>query len=179
MAKINSFLILLCFLFLFSNNSLANNCLIKTAESQVGVVEKTGNNDGVQVEAYLKTVGLGKGYSYCAAFVKWVFLQCGYKTNINAWSPTAHNKNNVVFENGRFQKEPKPLDVFTIYSLSKKRIVHTGFYRSYYNSKLFLTIEGNTSPTGAVGSKQDVDGHGVYKKLRSYNQTYSITRHIP
>ena len=67
---------------------MANNCLIKTAESQVGVVEKTGNNDGVQVEAYLKTVGLGKGYSYCAAFVKWVFLQCGFKTNINAWSPT-------------------------------------------------------------------------------------------
>ncbi len=177
MAKINSFLILLCFLFLVSSTCLANNCLIQVAESQVGVKEKTGNNDGVQVEAYLRSVGLGKGFSYCSAFVKWVFLQCGIKTNINAWSPTAHNSKNVVFQKGRFEQEPKPMDVFTIYSLSKKRIVHTGFYRSYYNSKLFLTIEGNTSPTGAVGSKADIDGHGVYRKLRSYNQTYSITRH--
>lgn len=179
MAKTNSFYLLLCILFFIPSVHLANPCVKATMNSQVGVKELTGNNDGRQVEAYLKTVGLGKGYSYCAAFVKWVFLQCGFKTNINAWSPTAHNSKNVVYEKGHFLKEPKTGDVFTIYSLSKKRIVHTGFYYEFYNSKVYLTVEGNTSPTGAVGSRADIDGHGVYKKLRSYNQTHSITRHIP
>lgn len=178
MAK-KCFIFLTLFLLLYSVFPvLGNDCLKKTMDSQVGVKELTGNNDGKEIAKYLKTVGLSEGYAYCAAFVKWVFLQCNIKTPITAWSPTAYNSKTIVYKDGRFYDEPKIGDVFVIYSLSKKRIVHTGFYYSFYNSKVFMTCEGNTSPSGAVGSKSDIDGHGVYKKLRSYNQTYAITRWI-
>lgn len=172
-------LVIFCSLFLLFPSFLpvlGNDCLRKTMDSQIHVRELTGNNDGKEIAKYLKTVNLSEGYAYCAAFVKWVFLQCGIKTPITAWSPTAYNKNRIIYKDGRFLDEPKIGDVFVIYSLSKKRIVHTGFYYSFYNSRLFMTCEGNTSPTGAVGSKTDIEGHGVYKKLRSYNQTHAITR---
>lgn len=143
----------------------------------MGIKELTGNNDGVEIEKYQKAANAPKNSSYCAAFVKWCFLQCGISTPITAWSPSAHNPKNIVYFRSRFLKEPKQGDVFTIYSISKKRIVHTGFYYSHYNSKLFMTAEANTSNNGAIsGSILDVNGHGNYKKLRSYNTIYSITR---
>lgn len=146
-------------------------------DSQVGVKELTGNNDGFNVEKYQKSTNSPKNSSWCASFVKWCFLQCGKNVAITAWSPSAHNSKNIIMMNGKFYKEPINSDVFTIYSISKKRIVHTGFYYKYYNSKVFVTVEGNTSGNGVLsGSVLDVNGNGVYKKLRSYNAIYSITR---
>jgi len=42
--------------------------LCDTLQKQLYVREATGNNDGVEVERYLKSVGLIKGYSWCAAY---------------------------------------------------------------------------------------------------------------
>lgn len=50
---------------------------MKTAKSQLGVKEKTGKNDGPEIEKYLKTVGLGSGYAWCAAFINWTLRQNG------------------------------------------------------------------------------------------------------
>ena len=41
---------------------------------QIGVTEKTGNNDG-EVVKYLQSVGLYKGNPYCAAGQYWVFMK--------------------------------------------------------------------------------------------------------
>jgi hypothetical protein len=139
-------------------------------ESQIGVRENLGVNDGVQIRKYLKAANINYPASYCAAFVKWVFLQCGIKTPITAWSPTAHNSKNIVYFKNRFEQEPKCGDVFTIYSTSQKRIVHTGFFYSFYNTRIYETIEGNTNDNGSS------NGDGVYKRKRSYHQTYSITK---
>ena len=49
--------------------------LLEIAESQIGIRELTGNNDGKEIEAYLKSVNLGKGYAWCVAFVVWCHLQ--------------------------------------------------------------------------------------------------------
>ena len=47
--------------------------------AQVGVKEKTGHNDGVEVEQYLASVGLSKGNPYCAAGQYWCFHEsCFY-----------------------------------------------------------------------------------------------------
>lgn len=43
------------------------------AKLQVGVREKTGRNDGKEVEAYLASVGLKKGNPYCQAGQYWCF----------------------------------------------------------------------------------------------------------
>ena len=55
-------------------------------EAKRGVKERTNNNDGSDVEKYLKTVKLGPGENsaWCGAFVNWCFLNSGVqgiKTN--------------------------------------------------------------------------------------------------
>lgn len=45
------------------------------ARSQIGVTEKTGKNDGKQVEMYLASVNLPKGNPYCAAGQYWCFKE--------------------------------------------------------------------------------------------------------
>jgi hypothetical protein len=140
--------------------------------SQIGVREATGKNDGAQVEKYLKSTGLGKGHAWCAAFVKWSFLQAGVKTNITAWSPTALNKNNVVYQNGRFYKQPQPADVFVLYFAQYKRIAHTGFFDYSVNNTVYSSVEGNTNGGGSR------DGDGVYRRYRSFKATYAISRWI-
>jgi hypothetical protein len=138
--------------------------------SQIGVREATGKNDGVQVEAYLKSVNLGKGYAWCAAFVKWCFDRADINTTITAWSPTAENRKNLVYDKGKFLQDPRPGDVFTLYYPSLKRIGHTGFYDKKQNSTIFRSVEGNTNGEGSR------EGDGVYVKYRSVKATYSISR---
>ena len=56
---------------------------IKTAATQLGVQEDPPHaNKGVKVNAYLASVGLAPGYSWCAAFGYWCFDQAATKLNI-------------------------------------------------------------------------------------------------
>jgi len=148
----------------------ASDCVVEWFLSQVGVRELTGNNDGKEVEAYLATTGMGKGNAWCAAFVHAGLENCGVENTITAWSPTAHNKNNVVWKQG-WKKEPVAgKDVMCIYYVSKKRIGHTGFFYQMVSESTVETVEGNTAPNGTR------EGHGVYKMKRAINSLYSITR---
>lgn len=140
--------------------------------SQIGVREKTGKNDGPAVEMYLRSVGLGKGYAYCSAFVHWALDSAGIENNVTAWSPSAHNSRNVVYENRRFKKDPTAGDVFTIWYTSKKRIAHTGFIDSWVNSSIVTTVEANTNDALSR------EGDGVYMKKRPIHTLYTITRFI-
>lgn len=52
--------------------------LLKSREiciSQIGIKEATGHNDGERVESYLASVGLSKGFPYCAAGQYYCFLK--------------------------------------------------------------------------------------------------------
>lgn len=139
--------------------------------SQIGVVEATGKNDGVEVEFYLAKCGLGKGYAWCACFVKAGFDVCGVHTSITAWSPSAHNPKNLVYFKKDFTLEPRPGDVVCFWYTTHNRIAHTGFYDKRINESFYESIEGNTS-SGSYAR----EGEGVYKKKRSFNATYSISR---
>lgn len=138
--------------------------------AQIGVREKTGKNDGVQVEAYLKTVGLPKGYAWCAAFVKWCLLQSGITTKTNGAAASFHSSQRLVFFKNKFLREPQPGDVFTLYYPHLGRIGHTGFYDGRLNAHIYYTVEGNTNGAGSR------EGDGVYRKYRSFKSTYSINR---
>ena len=144
----------------------------KTYYSQVGVREATGKNDGKEVEMYLKSVKLGKGFPWCAAFVKWCFDQCGVKTTINAMALSAHRKDNLVYYKGSKIETPLPGDVFTLYYPNLGRIGHTGFFDKDVNGTIYRSVEGNTNGAGSR------EGNGVYVKYRSYKATYSISRWI-
>jgi hypothetical protein len=138
--------------------------------SQVGARELTGKNDGKQVEKYLRSVGLKKGYAWCAAFVRWCFDTAGIKTSINGAAASAHNPKDLVYFHGKQLKEPEPGDVFTLWFNSLGRIAHTGFYHARVNSSVYESVEGNTNEAGSR------EGDGVYKKYRSFKATYSISR---
>ena len=140
--------------------------------SQLGVRELTGHNDGLMVETYLHTVGLGKGYPWCAAFVKWTYLQAGIKTNINGMALSVDKPDKRVFYKGKFITDPMPGDAFTLYYASLGRIGHTGFYDGRQNDTIYRTVEGNTNSAGSR------EGDGVYRKYRSFKSTYSINSYI-
>lgn len=146
--------------------------IVEVYNSQIGVRELTGNNDGKQVEIYLKSVGLGKGYPWCAAFVKWCYLQAGIKTNINAMALSVNQRQRWVYANNRLIEEPKRGDAFTLYYPSLARIGHTGFYDGRLNTSIYSTVEGNTNGAGSR------EGNGVYRKYRSFKATYSINKFV-
>lgn len=139
--------------------------------SFIGVREKTGNNDGREVEMFLRTVGLGKGYAWCAAFVKHCLLEAGIKDakRINGMASSCVSKD-LIFSGRKKLKVAKPGDVFTLYYASLKRIGHTGFFDREVNNSVFETVEGNTNDALSR------EGDGVYKKKRSYNATFNISR---
>ncbi|HEX2868734.1 MAG TPA: CHAP domain-containing protein [Ignavibacteriales bacterium] len=137
---------------------------IKIAQSFVGVKEKTGHNDGPEVEMFLKSVGLGKGYAWCAAFVSY----CLDKARVEF--PKIRSAIARSFET---KESIKAIDVL----LGKKKVKdgsivvwrkgsglqgHTAFVTHWDRDK-GETIEGNTS-SGASGSQRD--GDGVYKRKR-------------
>lgn len=126
--------------------------LLAIAENEVGVRERSGNNDGERVELYLKYIGLPKGHAWCAAYTSWVYGQAGLSKPRTGWTP-------ALFPENRLVKKPKPADLFGIYFPSLKRIAHTGFVISI-KSDWVLTIEGNTNVEGGR------EGDGVYKKRR-------------
>ena len=138
--------------------------------SQIGVREATGKNDGPEVEMYLRSVKLGKGYPWCSAFVAWSLDEAEIPHRINAWSPTAENRSNIVYQARRFISEPEPGDVFTIWYNNLKRIGHTGFHHQRLDNGMIVTVEGNTNEAGSR------EGDGVYKKYRRLNTIHSISR---
>ena len=145
------------------------NNLVKIYRGYIGVREKTGKNDGPEVEEFLAHEGLGKGYAWCAAFVSFCLDLAGFKNTITAWSPTAHNKKALVYDKGKFLDIPEPGHVFTLYYPKKGRIGHTGFFDGWADEGIIQTVEGNTN-----GSKSR-EGDGVYVILRPIGTIHSIS----
>ena len=146
--------------------------LRRSYRSQIGVREATGKNDGKAVAKYLRSVNLGEGYAWCAAYVRWNFDQVNVKTTITAWSPTAENKRNIVYKNGVFRKDAKYGDVITLYYPKKGRIGHTGFFDSFESETLISTVEGNTN------DRKSNEGDGVYVVFRPIGTIHSISSWI-
>jgi hypothetical protein len=149
-------------------------CVTAQYLSAVGVREETGNNDGVEVQKYLASVGLDKGYAWCAAFVNYTLQQCSIKTINSGWCPDWFPKNKLVFKRGLMVNTgtlPQPGDVFGIYFSSKKRIAHEGFIHEWRKTTA-VTVEGNTN---AAGSRE---GDGVYKKIRLQSQIDAVSNWI-
>lgn len=149
--------------------------LIETAQSQIGVREYTGNNDGVQVELYLKVSNLNKGNPWCAAFVAWCYKQCGISAPVSGYSPLWFRSNAVIYRRGLgqsfYNSNIQCGDVFGIYFPDMKRIAHVGIIESI-NRNYITTVEGNTN------DMLSRDGDGVYRKRRQVRQIYAVANYI-
>jgi hypothetical protein len=158
-------------------------CVRVTANSYVGVREKGGNNKGFtdrELKNMMTAVGWKPGYAWCSFFVRAILDACDIPNNITGWSPTAYNKNDVIFTNGRFYQSFKSGDVMTM-TLSYQKFKNTGRYKGIGHTGIVdavgqysvRTIEGNTNDNGARDSR---GGDGVYVKIRPLNKNLHITR---
>lgn len=140
---------------------------------EIGTREETGRNDGKDVEKYLRYVGLGKGYAWCAAFVSWSLGEAGIKNPKSAWSPAMFPAGSVVWKRTwKVSGTPSTGDVFGIYFASLKRIAHVGFIDTWGEGDYAITVEGNTNDAGSR------EGDGVYRKRRLKRQIYAVSSFI-
>lgn len=150
---------------------------LKVAASQVGIMEKPeGSNGGPEVDAYLKSVGLGTGFYWCAAFVYWCFNQASLKLGkpnpvfktagcINHWNKTAGKK----IKAADAVENPALLKPGQIFIINHGRgSGHTGIIEKVEGGFLH-TIEGNSNPAGSS------NGIGVFRlerKIAKINQGF-------
>ena len=144
--------------------------VIRLAESQLYVREKTGHNDGREVETYLHSVGLHRGDAWCAAFISWVHSEFDIPNPESGYSPNWFHAN-LVYLSNKPRITPfvsRPAQVFGLYYENKGRIAHVGLIIS--EDRLhYLTIEGNTNNAGSN------EGDGVYRKIRRKESIYAIS----
>ncbi|MBP2831262.1 CHAP domain-containing protein [Aquimarina sp. U1-2] len=183
MAKIKTlYVYLLCFFVCsstFSQNDLGQPatqskrfCLKQIYDSQLGVREQGGANQGKQVEQYLASVGFGPGFPWCAAFVSWCYQQANVEAPKSAWVPSYAQKQRIIYKRGRFIKElPQPGDVFLIWYQRLNRPAHIGFVDEWKQDWV-ITVEGNTNDNGSR------EGDGVYRKKRLKRQVWAVVDFI-
>lgn len=142
---------------------------LEIAVTQLGVQEIPKNsNAGPAVEKYLKSVGLGKGYAWCMAFIYWCTKEASIQIAVtNPLFKTAgvlamyNAKKNLVV------KDPQPGDIF-IMDFGKGN-GHTGIVERVENNTLH-TIEGNTNDEGSR------EGYEVCRRQRKPNTIKAYLR---
>lgn len=136
----------------------------------MGIEERPrGSNAGADVEKYLKSVGLGKGYSWCMAFVYWCAVEVARETG----KPNPLAKTGGVLAQWnkmppeRKKAVPMAGDVFIMYF--GKGTGHTGFVTKIDGANVH-TIEGNTNDEGSR------EGYEVARRIRSIKSIKGFIR---
>ena len=124
--------------------------------------EPKGSNSGPVVNQYLKSVGLGKGYPWCMAFVYWCVNEAAKMLEIK--NPLQKTGGVMLqYNTTRLRKLPKtsrgiqPGDIFIMEF--GHGTGHTGFVVKIEGSVVH-TIEGNTNDDGSR------EGYEVAKRKR-------------
>jgi hypothetical protein len=142
--------------------------IIRQAGSQLGVTEATGHNDGPAVESYLRSVGLGKGYAWCMAFVYWCAKNAAVKLNLqNPLKQTAGVMDE--WHSGRGAHISAPLQGCIFIMDFGGGIGHTGIVTGVFGDVLH-TIEGNTNSNGSR------EGTSVLRKVRNTKNMIGFIR---
>ena len=154
--------------------------VLEIAKSQIGVMEKPlGSNAGKEVEMYLASTGLDKGYAWCMAFVYWVFNEAAKELKIpnplvktagclNQWNNTKCKK----IKKADAIANPALITPGAIFIMDfGQGLGHTGIVVSV-NGGFITTIEGNTNNGGSR------TGIGVFelshRKINTINKGFII-----
>ena len=153
--------------------------------------EATGRNDGPQVEAYLREIGLPKGYEWCSAFCVWSFRQAGLHVpsygRARSWftaERTIHRADwlrqpeSLGQGHLRRRHEPHQLpragDLVGYRFRGSAHINHVGFLDSEWGAGASVTtVEGNTNQAGSR------TGNGVWRNIRHKRMLYAVARYVP
>ena len=143
--------------------------VLDVARTQIGITEKPlGSNAGPEVEMYLKSVGLGKGFAWCAAFVFWCFGEVSKKSGranpvvktagvLDHWN-RAQQKKIPMVKASQAKNDPSLIKPGFIFIMDYgKGQGHTGLVEQIENGRL-VTIEGNTNDGGSR------EGIGVFRR---------------
>lgn len=131
----------------------------------VGTTE-VGNNAGPEVARFLRSVGLGTGYAYCAAFVSFCLTEAEPQP---VWPTirTARAQSFITAQSMRAShvmygyKKPKPGDIL-VWKKGNTGFGHVGFVLEW-DGACGTTVEANTS-SGVYGSQRDGDGVWIRKR---------------
>lgn len=183
-----SLAVLFCFSFHWSvsqplPSSVRQECIIYIAKSQLGVTESP-SNWGVDVSAYLRSVGIRFPAAWCGAYLHWCYmmhscdfdyrhLKLGFVPNWSRGEMAQYvvwdkRTSDIKIQDFEFH----PGDLCTIYFNNLKREAHIFMVVEKSNGQL-ITIEGNTNDGGSR------DGVGVFLRQRSLNSVYKVIRLIP
>lgn len=170
------------------------DALIETAEyeSTLNVREIGGKNRGPKVQEYQRSVGLGVGGAWCAAFVAWCVMRSRQLEKPPSWCSASVV---TMFHKARRKVAPAAL-VLPIEPDYKSRVVagmiwcraknesgaklarsgtwvlgHCGIVVEV-TAEAFYTVEGNTNSAGSR------DGDGVYRKEHRWSSLPDIQRTI-
>jgi hypothetical protein len=129
------------------------------AITQIGVEEvPKGSNKGPDVEKYLKSVGLGPGYSWCMAFAYWNVQKASIKLGIkNPLFKTAGVM--AQWNNSKALHSATPAPGYLFILDEGKGLGHTGLVE-YVVGNTIHTIEGNTNNDGSR------EGYEVCRRVR-------------
>ena len=115
---------------------------------QVGVHEKTGHNDGKEVESYLKSIGLGKGYAWCMALQYWCFQQASAILNkLNPLLKTglANSEYNYALANGTVSDYIPEENDLIVWKETNSSSGHIERVEEVNGINTVITIGGNSS----------------------------------
>ena len=160
----------------YSNEKELRKDFVEHLKTQLNVREATGNNDGKEVEAYLKLVSLKKGNPWCAAFTSANLYYYNVPNPMSGYSPYFAKSKDIVWSQklekaNKVIMQPQPGDCFTLYFANLGRVGHVGFVVGK-SGIYFITIEGNTNGGGSR------DGDGVYCRKRDSRKVFAVTNYI-
>lgn len=137
-----------------------------TAKFYIGTTEKTGKNDGPEVEMFLKSVGLKKGAQWCAAFVSYNLIAAKNVKEPTVRSGLARSfvtKKSIKAVDVLRKIKKIPIGSLVIWRKGTSISGHIGILNKDWIGEKGSTVEGNTS-SGTAGSQYD--GGGVYARTR-------------
>lgn len=139
---------------------------LRVAGTHVGDRE-TSRNSGPEVDAFLASVGLAPGFSWCVAFVFFCFREGA--ASVQQPNPCPHTAGALhlwaLTPDAYRHGDPEPGDVFVIDH--GHGLGHVGFVELVNADGTLVTVEGNTNGGGSR------EGDGVYRRTRHRDE---ITR---
>jgi hypothetical protein len=145
--------------------------LRKLLDSQL-MIRETSENRGVEVDQFLKAVGITPPASWCGAYVAYDLNYFGIKNPNSGWSPAYDNPRDVIWTPKRAGIKLFLGDVFTEYYASLGRVGHVGFYLWQDRDGFFVIQAGNTSGNGSR------NGDRVGRKKINREKIHAIARFI-
>jgi hypothetical protein len=140
----------------------------KVAQGLVGVMEQGGNNMGPTVSKIIRANGGTGPEPWCGDFVAYAYRLAGSKRVSRPWAAVRLLRGLAGIT---ATSNPRRGD------LVRFTFSHVGLFDKWIDrgAGRFLTIEGNTGPSGAVSDSR-TGGDGVYHKERHTSQVTDFLR---